>query len=76
MGYGWELGYASLHEIEEVEVRGVSYTKLDKYKIAYLSMQIRTGKTLTALSTADLFLNSERKCYEYFVLFLTKKISN
>lgn len=23
MGYGWELGYASLHEIEEVEVRGV-----------------------------------------------------
>jgi len=40
-------------------------TLLQEYKIAYLSMQVRTGKTLTALQTADNYgANS--------VLFLTK----
>jgi hypothetical protein len=39
---------------------------LNKYKIAYLAGEVRSGKTLTALNTAELY-NAER------VLFITKK---
>lgn len=41
-------------------------TLLHKYKIAYLSMQVRTGKTLTAFQTATNYGATS-------VLFLTKK---
>jgi superfamily II DNA or RNA helicase len=39
---------------------------LTKFGIVYFAMQVRTGKTLTALNTAELF--GAKK-----VLFLTKK---
>lgn len=39
---------------------------LSKYKIVYLAMEVRTGKTLTALETAKLFGSKK-------VLFVTKK---
>ena len=39
---------------------------LTKYKIVYLAMEVRTGKTLTALKTAELYGAQK-------VLFLTKK---
>jgi hypothetical protein len=39
---------------------------LTKHKIAYLSMQVRTGKTLTALNTCKLYGAKN-------VLFVTKK---
>lgn len=39
---------------------------LQKHKIAYLSMQVRTGKTMTSLATAELYGATS-------VLFLTKK---
>lgn len=40
--------------------------KLDTYKIAYLSMEVRTGKTMTALHTARIYGAKH-------VLFFTKK---
>lgn len=43
---------------------------LDIYGIAYLSMQVRTGKTATALEAARLFLETEKAP---LVLFITKK---
>lgn len=39
---------------------------LQQYKIAYLSMQVRTGKTLTALQAAEQYGAKQ-------ILFLTKK---
>lgn len=42
------------------------YAKLQKYRICYLSMEVRTGKTLTSLAAADFVTNGR-------VLFLTKK---
>ena len=43
------------------------YSKLLKFNMVYLSMQVRTGKTLTALSLANKFTNTKG------VLFVTKK---
>jgi hypothetical protein len=43
------------------------YSKLLKLNMVYLSMEVRTGKTLTALSLADKFSNKKG------VLFVTKK---
>ena len=42
---------------------------LQRKKIVYLAMEVRTGKTITALQTAELFAAKR-------VLFLTKKKSN
>lgn len=42
------------------------YTKLINHNLVYLSMEVRTGKTLTALSLANKFSNDN-------VLFVTKK---
>ena len=43
------------------------YSKLIQFNMVYLSMEVRTGKTLTALSLADKFNNKKG------VLFVTKK---
>ena len=43
-----------------------AYSKLIQFNMVYLSMEVRTGKTLTALSLADKFNNKN-------VLFVTKK---
>lgn len=43
------------------------YSKLLRLNMIYLSMQVRTGKTLTSLSLADKFTNDKG------VLFVTKK---
>lgn len=48
------------------EISDQAVKLLNNYKIAYLSMQVRTGKTLTALETA-------RKYKANKVLFITKK---
>lgn len=42
------------------------------HKIVYLSMQVRTGKTLTALATINKLINTKPQDI-YNVLFLTKK---
>jgi len=44
----------------------LGYSKLINYNLVYLSMEVRTGKTLTALSLANKFSNE-------LVLFVTKK---
>jgi len=49
---------------EEISDKAVELLK--KYKIAYLAMQVRTGKTLTAIATAHKFGAKS-------VLFVTKK---
>ena len=49
---------------EEIAEQGLAI--LSKYKIVYLAMEVRCGKTLTALKTADLY--GAKK-----VLFITKK---
>ena len=49
---------------EEIAEQGLAI--LSKYKIVYLSMEVRTGKTLTALSIAERYGAKN-------VLFLTKK---
>lgn len=49
---------------EEISDKAVSL--LNKYRIAYLAMQVRTGKTLTAMATAHKFGAKS-------VLFVTKK---
>ena len=49
---------------EEISNKAVELLK--KYKIAYLAMQVRTGKTLTAMATAHKFGAKS-------VLFVTKK---
>ena len=43
------------------------YSKLIQFNMVYLSMEVRTGKTLTALSLANKFTNKKG------VLFVTKK---
>ena len=48
------------------EIKDKAIDLLNEYNIAYLSMEVRTGKTLTTLSTAEAM--SAKK-----VLFLTKK---
>ena len=50
----------------QIQLSELACKKLHKLKIAYLCMEVRTGKTLTALNTAQL-LGSKS------VLFLTKK---
>ena len=49
---------------EEISDKAVSL--LNKYRIAYLAMQVRTGKTLTAIATAYKFGATK-------ILFITKK---
>tara|TARA_R110000772_G_scaffold67579_2_gene150053 strand:+ start:21695 stop:22924 length:1230 start_codon:yes stop_codon:yes gene_type:complete len=48
------------------EISGKAVDILKKYKIAYLQMEVRTGKTFTSLSTAQRY-GAEK------VLFITKK---
>jgi hypothetical protein len=50
----------------QIEISNKTVDILRKYNIVYLALEVRTGKTLTALQTAELF---EAKN----VLFLTKK---
>lgn len=50
----------------QIELSNKANQLLKMYKIAYLSMEVRTGKTLTSLNTAKLY-GAEN------VLFLTKK---
>ena len=49
---------------EQISNKAVSL--LNKYRIAYLAMQVRTGKTLTAMATAHKFGATK-------ILFITKK---
>ena len=49
---------------EEISDKAVKLLKT--YKIAYLAMQVRTGKTLTAIATAHKFGATK-------ILFITKK---
>jgi len=49
---------------EEISDKAVKL--LQTYKIAYLAMQVRTGKTLTAIATAHKFGATK-------ILFITKK---
>ena len=49
------------------EIIEEAYPKLLKLNLLYLSMEVRTGKTLTALSLADKFTNTKG------ILFVTKK---
>lgn len=50
----------------QIEISDKAAELIKKHKIAYLSMQVRTGKTLTALETVT-------KCHKKNVLFVTKK---
>lgn len=50
----------------QIDISKQAFEILKKYKLVYLMMSVRTGKTLTALETAKLY--GARK-----VLFLTKK---
>jgi hypothetical protein len=50
----------------QIEISQKAVGILHKLKIVYLAMEVRTGKTLTALNTAELY-NAKK------VLFLTKK---
>lgn len=50
----------------QVNISTEANNVLKKFKIVYLAMEVRTGKTLTALNTAELY--GAKK-----VLFLTKK---
>jgi hypothetical protein len=50
----------------QIKISAQAAEVLDHKKIVYLAMEVRTGKTLTALNTAKIF-NARR------VLFLTKK---
>lgn len=50
----------------QIEISNKAVDILNKLKIVYLAMQVRTGKTLTALNTAELYKAKK-------VLFLTKK---
>jgi hypothetical protein len=52
---------------EEIAYKG--FLKLKSLNIVYLAMEVRTGKTLTALSIADRYLNNPQAT----VLFVTKK---
>lgn len=50
----------------QIEISDKAVELLKKYKIAYLAMQVRTGKTLTAMATAYKFGATK-------ILFITKK---
>jgi hypothetical protein len=50
----------------QTDIANKALALLQTYKIAYLSMQVRTGKTITALFTAELYGAKH-------VLFITKK---
>lgn len=50
----------------QIEISQKAVEILNKLKIVYLAMEVRTGKTLTALNTAELYKAKK-------VLFLTKK---
>jgi hypothetical protein len=50
----------------QIEISNKAVEILKKLKIVYLAMEVRTGKTLTALNTAELYKSKK-------VLFLTKK---
>jgi len=50
----------------QINIALEAFSTLQKLKIVYLCMEVRTGKTLTALKTADLY-----RCKN--VLFITKK---
>jgi len=50
----------------QIEISNKAVDILNKLKIVYLAMEVRTGKTLTALNTAELYKSKK-------VLFLTKK---
>lgn len=50
----------------QIEISNKAVQILNKLKIVYLAMEVRTGKTLTALNTAELYKAKK-------VLFLTKK---
>ena len=50
----------------QTEIVNKGYSKLLQSNLVYLSMEVRTGKTLTALSLANKFTND-------LVLFITKK---
>jgi hypothetical protein len=50
----------------QIEISNKAVDILNKLKIVYLAMEVRTGKTLTALNTAELYKAKK-------VLFLTKK---
>jgi hypothetical protein len=50
----------------QIEIANKANEILNKYKIVYLSCEVRTGKTLMALETAKLFRANK-------VLFITKK---
>lgn len=50
----------------QLDIAEMAVDLLNEHKIAYLSMQVRTGKTITALHTAKIY---GAKC----VLFVTKK---
>lgn len=54
----------------QVSISGKACEILEQFKIVYLSMQVRTGKTLTSLSAAGRYLV---KIENASVLFLTKK---
>lgn len=51
---------------EEIAEEGLQ--KLRHYKLVYLSMEVRTGKTITSLTIADRYLEQGKR-----VLFITKK---
>ena len=50
----------------QVENSNKALSILEQYGIVYLSMEVRSGKTLTALQTANM-------CNVQSVLFITKK---
>jgi SNF2 family DNA or RNA helicase len=54
----------------QIEISEKACSLIQQYKIAYLSMQVRTGKTLTSLYAADKYLSQKEWAN---VLFLTKK---
>ncbi len=56
------------------KISGQAVDLLTDFKICYLTMEVRTGKTLTALFAADIYFKSlPARCGERFVLFITKK---
>ena len=53
----------------QIDIANQGLKIIQEKRIVYLAMQVRTGKTLTALKIAELFGAKN-------VLFLTKKKSN
>ena len=68
----------NLRDYQEA-IAGKAAALLKQYGIAYLAMEVRTGKTLTALSAADrygakkvLFLTKKRELKRVLFLMITK----